>query len=1001
MDQQIQQAVEIALSATADPILKNQAYEFVSQIKSTEEGYKSCLDILLNAANSNENLNQEFTFFLYQVIDEYIRKLNDEQLFDLNCKLFQVLRNMIQFNKNEPVYLRSKFAGVMANLFVHTYLNINQNFLKDLLASITEYNLVAIDLYSRILIAIHSEIGDKFISHSKDSQDRINLLKDKIRSDDMVLLVENWKSVLKNPETVNNDPNILNNFLKIYGYYISWMEITLFLSEDFVHVLLNYLKKPQQQNETCMTLIEIISKKMKADNKLELISVLNLTSAINSIGEQNDDVEFIENMAKLSNQVGIELLIALESASATLYESVQQQLMLLWPSILRFLLHEYDDVSQQVFPFIQLYLLLCKKMNQLVSVDLLSSLLDKLIFKMKFDEEDDGLDDDSTEQFEEIRSKLKIFQDTIAVLKPELYLEALPIVINESIFSCEGSLDKADWRNIELGLFEIQSFADSLRNNIINLPKQHIHSSEPFVLLQNFFVKLINSEIILKLNHPKIQLAFFEFVVRHYQFLTQGSPITHDLILRILDIFASPLGLFNEIEKVRFRARYLFYKFVRLTKPALSDPSYIESLFLKIQPSLLIKPQLPTKDKDGDIVDNSDFNNQLNLFESIGLLISQFSVSLIVKLEMIDSVFQPLFLNLEKCIANRESNVEIIVLEAYESLMAIGSFARGYDSEPNSKYPQEIISKFENVSQVVLITLENFSKFEMIREASRFCFARLIPILKDESSAHLSKLFSIIMTSDSLKISEFSDFLNFLGQIVHTFKTNDNIYQLFNSIFTPLMDKIFVLLKYNGENDEYSSMPDIARDKEDLKKAYMNFISSVITNHLSSLMITETNKQKFPVLLESFFEHAYNLSEASVSKLAITQLNNVVNVMGANGGKVDDPEDKYGASLPPIEGVDQYLMKNVIQLCFELPFQKQEFDLQVPEYRQIAQELSSLLKTYEEKKGDEYLNYLSNYLTTMGLSNNLMNDFGNNLIKLDRKGFRKYFISFVTELKRA
>ena len=77
MDEQILKAVEIALSGTSDLVLKNQAFEFINQIKSTEEGYKSCLDILLKSINSNSPLNQEFKFFILQVIDENITKLNN------------------------------------------------------------------------------------------------------------------------------------------------------------------------------------------------------------------------------------------------------------------------------------------------------------------------------------------------------------------------------------------------------------------------------------------------------------------------------------------------------------------------------------------------------------------------------------------------------------------------------------------------------------------------------------------------------------------------------------------------------------------------------------------------------------------------------------------------------------------------------------------------------------------------------------------------------------
>ena len=120
-------------------------------------------------------------------------------------------------------------------------------------------------------------------------------------------------------------------------------------------------------------------------------------------------------------------------------------------------------------------------------------------------------------------------------------------------------------------------------------------------------------------------------------------------------------------------------------------------------------------------------------------------------------------------------------------------------------------------------------------------------------------------------------------------------------------------------------------------------------NHLSSLLITESNKQELPEIIGKVFEYSYDLSDTTTSKLAIVQLTNFVNVFGGSGGKLDDKEDKYSENLPPIEGIDEFLINKVINLSFELPFQKQEFNLNDAQYRLIAQEIAILLKSFELK----------------------------------------------------
>lgn len=992
MEQQIHQAVEIALSGTADPSLKTQAFDFINQIKSTPEGYKSCVEILVKS--STTTINEGLKFFIYQVIDENIELQlaikSDEQLYTLNQQVFKILNDYINSNVRDPTHLRNKFAQIFGKLFCRVYLNIYPNFIKDLFVLIDGNNQLAVDYYTRILLAIHLEIGDKYITRSQEIQERNNLLKDGIRVNDMQQLVNSWIKILSDH---SNSDEILDNTLTIVGQYVNWMDISLFISPGFINSIFGYLTREQQRNTTCETLVDIIAKKMPPSNKLELIAMLNLTDIIGSL-DLTDDIEFLEYVCKLLNQIGQELLIVLEN-EPNLIQQVNGQLFKLWPSIFTFLSHDYDDVSQHVFPFIQQFLGISKKHRDLYNMELMSTLLNKIILKMKYDEDDDGvLDEDAHAQFLEFRSRLKIFHDSIAVLEPDLYLNAIPIVINESIFD---NSNNTNWRKIELGLYELNNFSDSIRMNVFQIPKKEIDQSKPYMIFQEFLIKLINADFILKINHPEIQSGFFELVVKHYNFLSNKD----DLIIRILEIFTSPLGLFNEFEKVRLRSWYLFFRFMKLTKPKLNNEALIESIVVKLQPLLVVKAELPTRDEDDDVVDNGNFNNQQYLFETMGLLISLIPEEMAeLKLKLIDLIFQPLFSDLEKCISISEPQRDaLVVLQAHHSLMALGTVVRGYDYENGLKFSVEVVDKINNAAQVVLITLENFPKHEIIRDAARFAFARFIPIFKNGSiiSSHLTKLITVIWSAPNLKISELSDFLSFLGQIVHNYQKDENIYQLLNNFVTPLFQKVFETLSNPVIEDE-SLRPDILRDKNTLKKSLVNFISSLVLNHCSSLLITETNRQELPEVMNKIFDYSMDLSDPTTSRAAVTQITNFVNIFG-NGGKLEDNEDKYSTVLPPVIGIDTFLMDKAINLSFVLPFNNAEFNLNDAQYRLIAQELAILLKSFELKNSDEVIKNLGNYLINMGMSQELCNDFCSNLKILQMKDFKKYFVTFVSNMK--
>lgn len=995
MDQQIQQAVDIALSGTADPNLKNQAFQFINQVKSSHEGYQTCCDLLFNDPVKGIALNEGLKFFAYQVIDENAEVLGEDHLYALNGNLFKFLNTMISENHHDQAYLKNKLSDVFARVFCLVYPNINTDFLRTLLLLTNSSNLVSIDYYLRILISVHYNIGDKLIARSKDATDRATVLKDLIRERDMPQLVESWKNIL----VTLKEPTVLDNALKVVGAYVDWMDIGIFIQNGFIPVIYGFLNLVELRTHACLALMEIISKKMKPANKLELIDLLDFAAIFESApATADEDVDYFENLAKLANQIGVELAIVLEN-NADLVNIINAYFIKLWPMILQFLSHDYDDVSQQVFPFIQAYLLLAKRLPLLNSVDLLSTLLNKVVMKMKYDADSDGFDDDD-DQFVDVRQKLKTFQDTLAILCPQMYLEAMPVVIELAIFGASAD----DWPSIELGLYELSNFGDSLKNNLVNFPKNEILTSKPYQAVQDFLVKVINNFSVI--THPKNQLAFFELIIRHFStknFNNTTASSMDELVVKILGTF-SEAGLFNPVESVRLRVWYLFFRFVNATKPKLGE-FFLEELLMKFLPLLAVKAELPSRDEDDDVVENGNFSSQLYLFEALGILVGM-AQSPETMAKCVDVVFAPLFSNLEECISREDRDVNpLISLQANHLLLAMASVIKGLDVQApgkstSAKDDPVVVGKVGNAAQVVLITLESFNKFEAVRDASRFAFARMIPILDMQGSGQLSKLVSVILAAPKLKMSELGDFVGFVGQLVHQFRNNDNMFQLLNDVVTPMVKKVFEVLGEEGDNGGNDDDPHVEREKYQLKRALLNFVSIVVLNNQFSLLLTESNKAVFPQVMAGIIRYASDLKDTTTAKTAMVQFGNVVTMLGCNGGKLNDSSDKFASTVAPVEGIDDFLMENTVKLCFEMPFQHQGFDLKDAQYRNLAQELSQLLKTYQGcLKQQEFVGFLVGYLVKMGLPQDMAQDFGQKLVEADVKTFRKYYVTFLSELK--
>ncbi|GMF06276.1 unnamed protein product [Ambrosiozyma monospora] len=157
------------------------------------------------------------------------------------------------------------------------------------------------------------------------------------------------------------------------------------------------------------------------------------------------------------------------------------------------------------------------------------------------------------------------------------------------------------------------------------------------------------------------------------------------------------------------------------------------------------------------------------------------------KIDMFESALQPLFSNLESCIGQISSGLNITtVIQVHHSLSSVGTILKGFEGLPPQEFDAKFISVLQQVSQVVLITLESFIDFNIVREASQFCIVRLFILLsklpnqdqQDITRDVLSKFIATIMNNfDKLKMTELVDLLNFVSQICHNGYNSQSIYK--------------------------------------------------------------------------------------------------------------------------------------------------------------------------------------------------------------------------------
>lgn len=1000
-------------------------------MKDSDDGWQVCLALY----TSSSRRSPEARFFALQVIDAALPKLGQEQLQYVRDQLFSFVKSSLAAPSDNlgASFLKNKLAQTLAFVFILTYQHIWPSFFNDfleLLGSPESHigNSAAVDMYLRVLQVVHEEIGDNLIMREQAVTKRNNTIKDLVRERDISKLTDSWLSIL---EYYPNTQEIMEGTLKVIGGWVSWIDITLIVNPRYLTLIFNCLQVESLRLTACDTLVEIIAKKMKPGDKMELIRLLDLNNIISQLSS-NSDEEFDERVAKLSNFVAMELVHILDgstslAANVPLQEGqaaqAEEMLNNFIPTIIQFLANEYDDTSSQVFSSLMEYLGFVRKESkqEKAKVDtstlqrnaakqiinfpadsnfissqrraILQQLLPKIIMKMKYDEDTPwtGGEDESESEFLEIRSRLKVLQDSIASIDMDLYIDGIVEVVVNSLDPSKVS----SWRDVELGLYELSAYSESLKNSAINVVKG-IETRASRTLYELFF-KMVDSNVV-QMDSPSVQLHYIELVNRHCSFFNTNNSAA---LAKVLDIFVSSLGVHNPNRRVQVRSWYLFFRFVKSVRNLVGDIA--KNVFTSLQSLLEIKAVLPAQEDSSEIsadaaAEAGSFDSQLYLFELCGLLFSSSADNV----SLVQDLLQPIFSDVERSLQNGAADT-LTSLQVHHDLMALGTFARGYNDtgygaaansdEINTKPLDPVVfSVFKTATQVVITALERMGKFEVIRDAARFSIARLIPVLGMEILPEVTRLISYFL--EQCKIDELMDFLGFLGHLVHKFRTQVGVYEMFDSLMTPLFGRISQALN-EGDAVAVGGSTDAVILKKNLRRAYLQFIFNVLNNQMGALFFSETNGSIYEPILQSVLTFAKEIDvDDQSSKLAILTLNKMLQVWGT--GQVKSDAFNAGASVP---GFEPFTYEHVSRLCWEIPALP-SFNPKDAQHRLFLGDIALLQHTIYETRGDVYLQYLQeSYFPSIGLPADYTSEYIKNLAaSQDVKKFKSFFVQFISSI---
>lgn len=398
--------------------------------------------------------------------------------------------------------LQNKLTQTLTLLFMSSYDQDWNSFLTDFRAltnlpnSSTPDNLIGTILYLRILQSIHDEIADVMLSRSSSEQKRNTELKDLLRARDVPQVASSWQEILTYWQDKND--SVVEMCLKVVGRWVSWVDISLVVNQESLNILLQLVgRTTPSHNEDkvrdaaidCFT--EIVGKKMKSADKIDMIVFLNLGDIIAQLiaspplnehrSTSNYDTDLAEAVAKLVNNAVFDIGKALEDdkADAATQERADQLLQVFLPLLLRFFSDEYDEICSTVIPSLTDLLTLCRKAKPLPIqyTAMLSPILNAIILKMRYDETSSwGNEDEQTDEaeFQDLRKRLQVLQKTVAAVDEALYIEILSNVVGNTFQQLDQQGPSLDWRDLDLALHEMYLFGE------LALPNQGLYTkSQP------------------------------------------------------------------------------------------------------------------------------------------------------------------------------------------------------------------------------------------------------------------------------------------------------------------------------------------------------------------------------------------------------------------------------------------------------------------------------------------------------------------------------------------
>lgn len=338
------------------------------------------------------------------------------------------------------------------------------------------------------------------------------------------------------------------------------------------------------------------------------------------------------------------------------------------------------------------------------------------------------------------------------------------------------------------------------------------------------------------MDHPAVQLQFSHNLVKFTLFFNTSTQWIPNALECFVTYSHSPHT------KVRLTS---WAHFLRFTRPLRNNLGEVAQTVIQAMSDLLainavIPSDRPVDDSDesgseGSLEDTT-FSSQLYLFEAIGCIASAGSAPAENKLLYVQSIDNPIFLDMEKHLPAAKGGDERAIMQIHHDMMALGNLANGFTNwMPGQKAgeppPHQIQEEFVRCGEAILVALESLNASIHIRHAARFTFTRLLGGMGVQMFPQLPRWIEGLLSRKSGK-EETHFFIRLLSQVIFAFK--QDISSILDAVLTPLFQRVFEKLSepITGTDDEVHL--------KELRREFLAFILYCLNYNLGAVFISSS-----------------------------------------------------------------------------------------------------------------------------------------------------------------